>query len=142
MKKHMGMIILALLVLGVFVTYTVAYSVDPTQWSLVTRFGRVLDGSVYNGATPGEGGLKFKQPYPIEARKTFEARIMMFEDPDNEMETKDKIVIRVTMYCTWRISDPVVFNRSSAMWTARCCRCARCCRMPKATSLASTPWLT
>jgi regulator of protease activity HflC (stomatin/prohibitin superfamily) len=111
MKKHMGMIILAVLVLGVFVTYTVAYSVDPTQWSLVTRFGRVLDDSVLNGSEPGQGGLKFKQPYPIESRKTFEARIMMFEDPDNEMETEDKIVVRATIYCAWRISDPVVFNR-------------------------------
>jgi membrane protease subunit HflC len=111
MKKHMGMIILALLVLGVFAAYTVAYSVDPTQWSLITRFGRVLDDSVCNGAEPGQSGLRFKRPYPFESRTTFEARIMVFEDPDNEMETNDKIVIRVTMYCAWRISDPVVFNR-------------------------------
>lgn len=109
MKKHIGLITLAALVVAVFVSYTVAYPVRSTDLVFVTTGGKVDVDKVYDGRDPDETGLKFKWPFPVQAVTRYDARIFMFEDAGTTLSTKDGRQIILTMFCAWRITDPIAF---------------------------------
>jgi len=111
MRKHLGLITLAALVVAAFVAYTVAYPVKTTDLAFVTRYGtEVIEGKVYDGRLPGQAGLKFKWLYPVNMVTRYDARVRLFEDPSSQLTTKDERHILLTMFCAWRIADPVKFN--------------------------------
>jgi len=109
MRKHLGMVILAVLVVAVFVIYTATFQVDEFRdIVLVKRFGKVR--GVYRGHD--QAGLHFKWIWPVEKVVRYDARTFTFESPYAQLETKDKQNILVSMYCNWRISDPVQFHKT------------------------------
>ena len=110
MRKHMGLILLAGLVVTVFALYLLMFQVDSTQWVMTLKFGRVLEDRVYDGSQPGQAGLKFKLP-AVETVQTYEARTMIFEDASSELSTSDGQLILATTFCCWKIADPVTFSR-------------------------------
>jgi membrane protease subunit HflC len=110
MRKHLGMIVLAGLVVVVFAMYLLMFQVDSTQWAMTLRVGRVLEDRVYDGAVPEQAGLKFKIP-AVETVQTYDARIMTLDDASTELSTSDGQLVIVTTFCCWRITDPVVFSR-------------------------------
>lgn len=112
MRKHMGMILLAALVLAAALTYTVTYTVASTDVTLVTTFGRVELDQVFDGSQPGQAGLKFKWPWPIQHLVRYDGRVFEFEDPLGQLSTNDQQAITVNMFCQWRIVDQVTFNRT------------------------------
>ncbi|MDY6913258.1 MAG: SPFH domain-containing protein [Planctomycetota bacterium] len=107
MKKHTGVVILAVLVVAALLVSTVAYKVEFTEYALIKRFGatnRVI--------VPAEAGLKFKWPWPVEKLIRYDARTFLFEDTSNEVATRDKQNILLTLYCAWRIDDVRRFQSS------------------------------
>jgi len=109
MRKHLGMMTLAALVVLMLLLYTVAFQVDQLQdVVLVKTFGRVTD--VLRGDE--RPGLHLKWPYPIQRVVRYDARTFVFEDPFHQIQTKDAKNILMSMYCTWRIEDPVKFHRA------------------------------
>jgi len=109
MKKHIGMFLLAVLVVAALLLSTIAFTVDELKDIVIVKtFGRVT--SVYAG--PKDAGLKFKWPWPIQRLIRYDARTFTLEDPYAELQTRDQQNILITMYCTWRIKDPEKFHRT------------------------------
>jgi modulator of FtsH protease HflC len=112
MKAYVGIIILGVFVLLALLAYMVTYTVSSTEMTLVTRFGKVDADRVYDGRDPSQAGLKFKWPRPAETLYRYDARTQVFENALSEIGTKDGAQITVTMFCQWRIVDPVLFHTS------------------------------
>jgi membrane protease subunit HflC len=131
MRRHLGIIFLAAVVVLALLVAIVAFTVDTTEMVLVKTFGETT--AVYYGperapeggaaARPAEqsggprevhdaAGLHFRWPYPVQSLVRYDARTFIFEDPLGEVQTKDKNPILLTMYCSWRIEDPERFYES------------------------------
>ncbi|HDZ21804.1 hypothetical protein LCGC14_0368880 [marine sediment metagenome] len=108
MKKHMGLIVLAVLVVLGLLTYMVSYRVESTDLSLVLTLGGKVDRSaVYDGRLPGQAGLKFKWPWMKHVH--YDARVFQFEDTLSEIQTRDEQNILITVFCQWQVADAVRF---------------------------------
>ena len=112
MKAYVGIIILGAFVLLALLAYMVTYTVSSTEMTLVTTFGKVDPDRVYDGRDTAQAGLKFKWPRPAETLYRYDARIQQFENALSEISTRDGSQVNVTMFCQWRVSDPVVFHTS------------------------------
>jgi len=108
MRRHLGIVTLAGLVVLALLVYTVAFQVDEFRdIVLIKRFGKVR--SVYRGAD--QAGLHFKWFWPVEEAVRYDARTFAFESPYAQLETRDKQNILVSMYCMWRIAEPRKFHQ-------------------------------
>ncbi|MGC9454117.1 MAG: SPFH domain-containing protein [Phycisphaerae bacterium] len=135
MRRHIGLIVLAAVVVLALLASMVAFTVETTEIVLVKTFGETT--RVYYGSEPAEvqgddsqpeatalagqqgaltrtadAGLHFRWPYPIQSIVRYDARTFVFEDPVDEVQTQDKNPILLTMSCTWRIEDPERFYES------------------------------
>ena len=109
MKRHFGIIILALLVLVILLVYTVAFVVDQTRdIVIVTRFGKVH--RVIDGKT--DPGLHFKWAYPVENMIRYDSRDQILISSYKQFNIGEKYSIMASVFCTWKITDPVKFNSS------------------------------
>lgn len=107
MKRHLGLFLLALVLVVVLLSSTVAFTVDELKdVVLVTTFGKVT--AVYRGSQ--DAGLHMKYPWPIQRLVRYDARTFTLEDPYSELTTVDQQNILLTVYCTWRIADPKKFH--------------------------------
>ena len=108
MKKHMGMLVLAVSVAAVLLTSTVAYTVDELKdIVLIKTFGRIT--AVRQGKD--DAGLRLKWPWPFQKLVVYDRRTSVFEDTSSEVPTQDKQNMLVTLYCAWRIDDAERFLR-------------------------------
>ncbi len=109
MRNHIGLIILAVLVVAALGVYTVAYQVDELQdVVLIKTFGKVTK-VVWGSEDPG---LHFKWPWPFEKLIRYDARTHLFEDTHTQVQTSDQQHMLMTVHCTWQIADPVRFHAS------------------------------
>lgn len=83
----------------------VIYSVDTTEYAVVTQFGNPV-------STILEPGLKIKLPDPIQSVQRFDNRIQVYEAEPLELLTADKKSVKVDYYGTWRITDPVTYMKT------------------------------
>ena len=111
MKKHVGVIALAILVIGALLIYAVTYQVDELKdVVLIETFGKVTRTLIGNNGT--DAGLHFKWPWPIQKAVRYDARTFVFEDTHDQISTNDGRYLIITLYCAWRIEDPEAFHRS------------------------------
>jgi len=107
MKKHMGFFLLAVALVLVLLSSTVAFTVDELKdIVLVKTFGKVT--KIYRGSE--DAGLRFKFPWPIQRLVRYDARTFVLEDQHSELTTVDQQNILLTVYCTWRIQEPKKFH--------------------------------
>ena len=109
MKEKKG-IVKAVLGIGLFVTILifsnlVIFSVDTTEYIVITQFGNPV-------RTIKEPGLKYKLPDPIQSTHRFDNRLQIYEAGELELLTKDKKSVVVDHYGTWRITDPVTYMKT------------------------------
>ena len=110
MKANIGQInrkVIAGILLGLFLLAfnLVVYTVDTTEYAVVTQFGNPVNVIV-------EPGLKFKLPDPIQSLQRFDNRIQVYKAEPLELLTTDKKSITVDYYGTWRITDPVTYMKT------------------------------
>ena len=111
MRKHMGLVVLAALVVLFLVVYMVAFQVSElTDIAVVTTFGKT--GQVFSGRDPGEAGLHFKWIPPVQEVLRYDARTFLFEAPLEQTSTQDRKNILISLFCAWRIDDPRRFVSS------------------------------
>lgn len=109
MSKHIGIIILAFLVLLTLLLYTVAFSVDETRdIVLITKFGEVK--RVYTGKQ--DAGLHFKWPAPVERVVRLDSRAHDLKSVYKQTSTKKQMQVMISTYCTWRIAEPIRFIKA------------------------------
>ncbi|MFW6062080.1 MAG: SPFH domain-containing protein [Planctomycetota bacterium] len=107
--KHLGLILLGLLIVGVLLLHMVAFTVEYNEWALVKTFSettRVIDGR-------DEAGLHWKWPW-VQSVVKRDARTQVLADIATELNTSDKNNIILTLYCGWRIMDPNRFDTELA----------------------------
>lgn len=73
------------------------FTVDETQYVIVTQFGKPV-------RTIAGAGLKFKWPW--QSLISFEKRLMVYNPKPSEFLTRDKKNIIVDNFVCWRIADP------------------------------------
>lgn len=96
----------------IFVATLMVYTVDVTEFAVVTQFGDPV--SVYE-----EPGLKVKLPDPIQSVQRVDKRLQVYQTTSIELLTLDKKNISLDYYGTWKVVDPVLYlktvkNRSGA----------------------------
>ncbi|HEX4949076.1 MAG TPA: protease modulator HflC [Blastocatellia bacterium] len=87
-----GLVLLALLVLA-----RTIFTLDETQYAVVTQFGRPV-------RTLTTAGLKAKWPW--QSLLTFEKRLLVYNPRPSEFLTRDKKNLVVDNYVCWRIAEP------------------------------------
>lgn len=111
MKKHIGMMVLATLVVVFLVLYTVSVRVSQlSDLMVVTTFGQTT--RVLSGRDPDQAGLHFKWLYPIQEVVAYDARTYLMEDSYEQGSTKDSKQVMSSVFCAWRIEDANRFLRS------------------------------
>ncbi len=91
--------------LAFLVTTLVFFTVDVTEYAIVTQFGAPVKVIM-------EPGLFAKIPDPVQSLIRLDRRLQVFNGAETEFLTKDKKNILVQAYATWRISDPLQFFKS------------------------------
>lgn len=95
--KKLAYGLMAVLLLGVF-AYTVPFTVDETQYGVVTTFGRPA-------RQISEPGLYWKWPSPIQSVLRFDKRLQVFDPRPTENFTLDRKNLLVDCYACWRIGN-------------------------------------
>ena len=104
---HVSPKVIAGIFLGLFLLAIslVVFTVDTTEYAVVTQFGNPVDIIL-------EPGLKLKLPDPIQSLQRFDNRIQVYKAEPLELLTADKKSIAVDYYGTWRIIDPVAYMKT------------------------------
>ncbi|HKQ78871.1 MAG TPA: protease modulator HflC [Blastocatellia bacterium] len=89
--------IAALALVALTLLYRTVFTVDETQFAIVTQFGKPV-------RTIKDAGLKLKWPW--QSLLSFEKRLMVYNPRPSEFLTRDKKNIVVDSYVAWRIADP------------------------------------
>lgn len=100
-----GVLGIGLFVAAFIVSNLVIFSMDTTEYVVITQFGNPV-------RTILEPGLKYKLPEPIQTIHRFDNRLQVYEAGELELLTKDKKSVVVDHYGTWRISDPVTYMKT------------------------------
>ncbi len=102
--QRMLIVVIAVLVAIVILVRTMTFTVRFTEAAVVTTFGKASAESTHR-----DPGLKLKWPYPIQSVTKYDTRIRFLTTRSETQQTADKRQIIVEAFCTWRVSDPLVF---------------------------------
>lgn len=105
MRKLFPILLAGVIALG-FLVYMVTYTVRFTDAAVVTTFGKVTDASVVR-----DPGLKFKWPAPIQSVTLYDTRARFLGSKSETQQTADDRQIVVESFLTWRVTDPLTFNK-------------------------------
>jgi membrane protease subunit HflC len=94
-RRFLSITALALVAMALF--YRTVFTVDETQFAIVTQFGKPV-------RTITTAGLKLKWPW--QSLLSFEKRLMVYNPRPSEFLTRDKKNIVVDSYVAWRVADP------------------------------------
>lgn len=83
----------------------IIYTVDTTEYAVVTQFGNPVNIVL-------QPGLKVKLPEPIQSVQRFDNRVQVYEAEPLELLTSDKKSVKVDYYGTWRITDLVTYMKT------------------------------
>jgi len=86
----------------VFWFLTIFFTVDETEYAVVTRFGNVT-------RAIRDAGLRAKLPWPVDRVTRIDKRRRAFLGEADEFITLDGHNILVAAYILWRVEDPVFF---------------------------------
>ncbi|MCK9445001.1 MAG: FtsH protease activity modulator HflK [Tissierellaceae bacterium] len=100
---------------GALIVFTSFYTVDQTEFAVLTTFGKPSDSIV-------ESGLKFKLPYPIQkvqklSKETFSLTLgyrekgdqLQIMEAESKMITGDENIVLADLEVQWKIVDPISF---------------------------------
>jgi membrane protease subunit HflC len=86
------------------------YTVSEVQQVFITQFGKPVGPPINADPDNNQAGLHFKLPF-IQQVNRIEKRILEWNGPAVEMQTRDKLYIVVDSFARWRISDPVTYYK-------------------------------
>lgn len=109
--KKLSLIAMGTLIFTVLVLYMLTFQVNFHQMAVVTMFGKADASSVIN-MDGNQSGLHWKWPWPIQQFRLFDTRLRVLEDRLEQQETRDKQVVIMKAFIAWRVTDPLLFQRS------------------------------
>ncbi len=107
MRKHGWIVFLLLIVVLGMLCHTVLFKVGFDEIVIIETFGKA-ENAIY-GHT--DAGWRLKWPWPFQRMVRYDARIFIFEDTHEQIQTADKQNVLVTVFCGWRINDADLFIR-------------------------------
>jgi len=110
MKQHRWMIVLLGILVLLLLLYTVTFAVPNWKLAVVSTFGKAAE--PIEGRRPGQAGLHFKLPWPIQQVTPYDGRIFIFDDTHEQLQTADNLNVLITVYCGWRIDKAGLFYRT------------------------------
>jgi membrane protease subunit HflC len=105
MGKHVLTVVVAVIIGVSLLLYMFAYQVRTSEVAVVLTFGKP---SLESPAP----GYHFKWPWPIQEVRRFDNRIHVEEGRFEEMYTRDRYNIIISLAAGWKISDVQTFNRN------------------------------
>ncbi len=109
MKTHKT-ILLVVVVFIIVLLSSMLFTVDQTEYVVVTQFGRPVKAIT-------SPGLSWKLPDPIQSIQRYDNRLKVYSPRTAEFLTRDKKNIMVESFVTWRIQDPVVYMKTLKTFT-------------------------
>lgn len=103
-SKLLGIGGLLVLVVALFLTPQVFFTVDETEQVIITQFGEYI-------RTVDKPGLGTKLPF-VQTVNRFDRRIMVSDAPQTEYLTQDKKRLVADPITRWRISDALLFFKT------------------------------
>ncbi|HUU51030.1 MAG TPA: protease modulator HflC [Nitrospinota bacterium] len=100
-KKGALIILLLIILIGGSASL---FTVDETQTTIVTQFGKYIQSAT-------EPGLYFKIPF-VQVVHYFDKRILEYDAAPSEILTKDKKNLVLDNYSRWKIIDPLKFFKT------------------------------
>lgn len=98
-------VLLIIIILAIFLINSMLFTVDQTEFAVVTQFGRPVRAIL-------EPGLNWKYPSPIQNVQRYDNRLKVYSPRIAEFLSKDKKNIMVESFVTWRIQEPIMFMKS------------------------------
>ena len=89
----------------IFVLTLMVYTVDTTEYAVVTQFGNPV-------AVLDEAGLNIKLPDPIQSLQKLDKRVQVYQADTLKLLTSDKQSVAMDYYGTWKIVDPVQYLKT------------------------------
>jgi membrane protease subunit HflC len=99
MKRNLLTLVIGAMLVVIFALLLFVFQVRQSEVAIVTTFGKPTANPIT------EPGAYFKWPWPIQNVYKFDKRVQNFEDKFNETPTADSVMIIVTIYTGWEISD-------------------------------------
>ena len=96
---------LAIVIVGLLITYSMVLQVSEGTNAVVTRFGNPV-------REVTEPGLHWKAPVPIEQAHVIDMRKRIFNTPFTATLTKDRKNVIILTYVVWRVEEPLLFLQS------------------------------
>lgn len=106
--KFIITIAVGIIIVVIFALFLTGFTVRATDCVVVLRWERPKYALV--GTTPGDAGLHWKLPWPIEKYEKFDARTHVFSSLHEQSLTQDEKSILLTVSTGWRIADPIKFR--------------------------------
>ena len=101
-KVFSGCLTAILVMAGIVVLSSAAYTVNMREQVIITQFGDP------KGDPVTKAGLHFKVPF-IQKINIIEKRILEWDGPRDQMPTKEKTLIMVDTFGRWQITDPLKY---------------------------------
>src|SRR4051812_6701234 len=102
MRKFFGIVVIAAAFFALLVVMGAFYVVQETEQVVLTQFGAPV------GDVVKDAGVHFKVPFTQEVNR-FDKRVLEWDGPASQIQTKEKLYIIVDTFARWRISDPLKF---------------------------------
>lgn len=100
-KIAVGFIAVAIL----FILTLMVYTVDTTEYAVVTQFGNPV-------AVVEEAGLNVKLPDPVQSLQKLDKRVQVYQADSLELLTSDKQSVAMDYYGTWKIVNPLQYLKT------------------------------
>lgn len=98
-------VLLAVVIVGLLVGYSMCFQVSEGYKAVVTRFDKPIK-------TIHEAGLYRKWPWPIEQARLIDVRRRIHNTPYTATFTKDRRSVVLLTYVVWYVEDPLLFLQS------------------------------
>jgi membrane protease subunit HflC len=102
MKRKMLIALVAVLAIGLYVSWNSIYTVSEVEQVIITQFGKPI------GEPVKSAGLKFKVPF-VQDVNPIDKRVLEWDGRPSDMPTKDKLYISVDLFARWRITEPLQY---------------------------------
>ena len=98
-------VILAVLIVGLLVAYSMCFQVSEGYKTVVTRFGDPI-------RTVHQAGLYWKWPWPIDQARPVDVRRRLHNTPYTATFTFDQRNVVLLTYVVWHVEDPLLYIQS------------------------------
>ncbi|NJM38655.1 MAG: protease modulator HflC [Akkermansiaceae bacterium] len=97
-----------ILLIAFMIISSMTYFVQETEQIFITEFGKPVGNPVNADPNKNEAGLHFKKPF-IQKINRIEKRLLEWDGPATDMQTRDKLYISVDNFARWRIINPKTY---------------------------------